>query len=253
MQALVVLPTFQEADNITSTLKALRCAVPSGHILVVDDSSPDGTADLAKAAGATLGHIDVIVRPKKLGLGTAYRSGFRWGIDRGYDTLIEMDSDGSHNPAEIARLIAAVGGGADLAVGSRYVPGGTIPDWRFRRRQLSLWGNRYAAWVLRLRMTDSTSGFRAFRASAVDAIDLTSVRAGGYGFQIEMAYRVSRSGGRIVEVPISFTDRTLGHSKMSGRIIVEALLLVSWWGARDAVRDGVRRLSSRRVVRPGAV
>jgi dolichol-phosphate mannosyltransferase len=232
----VVLPTYQEADNIADVLRRLRAAVPAADILVVDDSSPDGTAEMAKAVAIELGGIDVLVRPAKAGLGSAYRAGFTEGITRGYDVLVEMDSDLSHDPAALPTLLRGVEDGADLAIGSRYVPGGSIPEWPFHRRALSRWGNRYAAAVLGFDVRDSTSGFRAYRATAVGQIDLQSVRADGYGFQIEMTYRVAAHGGRIVELPIEFADRERGTSKMSGRIIVEALVLVTWWGLRDRAR-----------------
>lgn len=242
MQPLVVLPTYQEAANIADVLRRLRNAVPDAHVLVVDDGSPDGTAGLAEAVAAELGHIAVLRRPAKAGLGSAYRAGFRRGLDEGFDVLVEMDADLSHDPAALPSLLAAVERGADLAVGSRYVPGGTIPNWSWHRKALSRWGNRYAGWVLGLPVRDATSGYRAYRASALDAVDLDRVRADGYGFQIEMAYLVRAGGGEIVEVPISFTDRVRGTSKMSGRIVVEALLLVTWWGLRDRVlRRGRRR------------
>jgi dolichol-phosphate mannosyltransferase len=236
MKALVILPTYNEADNIAEVLRRLRLAVPAADILVVDDSSPDGTAEIARSSGAELGAIDVLVRAGKLGLGSAYREGFIEGLRRGYRVLVEMDSDLSHDPAALPALLEAVEGGADLAVGSRYVPGGSIPHWSGYRRVLSRWGNRYARWVLALPLADATSGFRAYRADIVNLLGLPSVRSDGYGFQIEMAYRVVRAGGSIVEVPIDFTDRERGTSKMSFRIVVEALLLVTWWGVSDVLQ-----------------
>jgi len=235
VRALVVLPTYQEAENIAEVLRRLRAAAPGADILVVDDSSPDGTAAMAKAMGAELGGVDVMVRPAKSGLGSAYRDGFAEGLARGYDVLVEMDSDLSHDPASLPALLAAVGAGADLAVGSRYVPGGAIPNWPAHRRLLSQWGNRYASIVLDLSVRDATSGFRAYSAAILRRIDVGSVRADGYGFQIEMAYRVASAEGSIVEVPIEFRDRVRGTSKMSFRIIAEALALVTWWGVRDRV------------------
>jgi glycosyltransferase involved in cell wall biosynthesis len=178
----------------------------------------------------------VLRRPGKAGLGSAYRHGFRWGLARGFEAMVEMDADLSHDAAQLPQLIGALEDGADLAVGSRYVPGGSIPDWSWRRRALSRWGNRYAAALLGLKIADATSGFRAYRASVLADLDSVWVRADGYGFQIEMAYLTARRGYRIVEVPISFTDRTAGESKMSGHIIVEALALVTWWGLRDRWR-----------------
>jgi dolichol-phosphate mannosyltransferase len=233
MRALVVLPTYNEADNIAEVLRRLRTAVPAADILVVDDRSPDGTAEIARALGAKLGGVDVLTRAGKLGLGSAYRDGFIEGLRRGYQVLVEMDGDLSHDPAALPGLLRAVDAGADLAVGSRYVAGGSITHWSARRRALSRWGNRYARWVLALPLADATSGFRAYRADIVARLDLQSIRADGYGFQIEMAYRVARAGGTIAEVPIEFMDRERGRSKMSFRIIVEALLLVTWWGVRD--------------------
>lgn len=235
MRCLVVLPTYQEADNIAEVLRCLRAAVPTADVLVVDDSSSDGTAVIAKAVGHEIGAVDVLVRPAKSGLGSAYRVGFREGLDRGYEILVEMDSDLSHNPAHLPALLVALEQGADLAVGSRYVPGGAIPDWPWHRRWLSRWGNRYASVVLGLAVRDATSGFRAYAASALRLVELGTVRAEGYGFQVEMAYRLARAGGRIVEVPIEFVDRQRGTSKMSCRIALEAVGLVTWWGVRDRV------------------
>lgn len=235
MRTLVVLPTYQEADNIETVLRGVREAVPDASMLVVDDGSPDGTADLAEAIGKDIGDVSVLRREAKMGLGSAYCDGFRQGLQEGYDVLVEMDSDLSHNPAALPWLLAPIGDGAALAVGSRYIPGGSIPDWSLRRRLLSRWGNRYAAFVLGLGVRDSTSGYRAYRADVLAKIPLDQVKADGYGFQIEMAYQVDRLGGRIVEVPIAFTDRVLGTSKMSGRIVVEAMVLVTWWGLRDRV------------------
>ncbi|MDQ6727657.1 MAG: polyprenol monophosphomannose synthase [Actinomycetota bacterium] len=233
MRPLVVLPTYQEAENIAEVLQRVRDAAPSADILVVDDSSPDGTAALAKSAGHELGGVDVLIRASKSGLGSAYRAGFAEGLARGYDVLVEMDSDLSHDPARLPALLAAVEAGADLAIGSRYVPGGAIPHWPLHRRLLSRWGNRYADLLLGLSVRDATSGFRAYRAEALRTIDLGAVSADGYGFQIEMVYRVAGNGGAIVEIPIEFVDRQRGTSKMCFRIIAEALSLVTWWGIRD--------------------
>ncbi|HMK11781.1 MAG TPA: polyprenol monophosphomannose synthase [Acidimicrobiales bacterium] len=235
MRPLVVLPTYNEALNIEEVLRKVRAALPDAHLLVVDDGSPDGTADLAEELGRELGNVSVLRRPAKAGLGSAYRAGFREGIARGLDVMIEMDSDLSHDPAALPSLLAEIEDGADLVIGSRYVPGGTIPNWRLHRRLLSRWGNRYAGLVLALPVRDATAGYRAYRAEALAKIDLDAVKADGYGFQIEMAYAVRRTGGRIVEVPISFKDRVRGTSKMSGKIVVEALGLVTWWGVRDRV------------------
>jgi dolichol-phosphate mannosyltransferase len=238
MRALVVLPTYQEADNVAEVLTRLRVAVPEADVLVVDDGSPDGTADVAKAMAHEMGGIDVLVRPGKAGLGSAYRSGFREGMARGYEVLVEMDSDLSHDPAALPSLLEAVEDGADLAIGSRYVPGASIPRWSVGRRALSRWGNRYAAVMLGLPVRDATSGFRAYRATALAGVDLDRLRADGYGFQIEVTYLVSRAGARVVERPIEFVDRVRGTSKMSSRIVVEALALVTWWGVRTRLGAG---------------
>ena len=235
MRTLIVLPTFNEADNIVEVLQKLRAVVPEASVLVVDDSSPDGTADLVEEVAEEIGDVSVMRRPAKSGLGSAYRDGFRHGLAAGYDVMVEMDSDLSHDPAALPSLLAAAADGAALALGSRYIPGGSIPDWSWHRRALSRWGNRYAAAVLGIDVNDATSGYRAYRAEALAGIDFHTVQADGYGFQVEMAYRVLASGGRIVEVPISFTDRIRGESKMSSRIVVEAFVLVTWWAIRDRI------------------
>ena len=233
MPTLVVLPTYQEAENIEQMLESVRKVEPEMDILVIDDGSPDGTADLAEAAADELGQIDVIRRSGKLGLGSAYRMGFARGLEAGYDALVEMDSDLSHDPTALPSFSEALADGADLVIGSRYVPGGRIPGWPWERRLLSKAGNRYADRMLRLGLRDATAGYRMYRADALRAIDLDTVHADGYGFQIEMAYRILRSGGRVVEVPITFTDRLHGSSKMSLRIVLEAMRLVTLWGIRD--------------------
>ncbi len=235
MRALVVLPTFEEVANIEEVLRRVKDASPGVNVLVVDDGSPDGTADLAERIGTELGDIEVMRRAGKSGLGSAYRDGFRHGLTQGFDILVEMDSDLSHDPAVLPQLLEVVESGVDLVIGSRYVPGGSIPDWSWHRRALSKWGNRYAATLLDIDVHDATSGYRAYRASALAEIDFHTVRADGYGFQIEMANRVLRAGGSVQEVPISFVDRVRGTSKMSSRIVVEALVLVTWWGFRDRV------------------
>ncbi len=235
-----MLPTYEEAANIEEVLRRIREVSPSTSILVVDDSSPDGTADLAEQVGAEIGSVEVMRRPAKSGLGSAYRDGFREGLRSGHDVLVEMDSDLSHDPAALPGLLEGVDQGADLMIGSRYVEGGSIPEWSWYRRALSKWGNRYAAGMLGIDIRDATSGYRAYSAESLSRIDFHTVRADGYGFQIEMAYRVLNTGGVVREVPISFVDRVCGTSKMSSRIVVEALALVTWWGIRD------RLLRSRR-------
>ena len=239
---LVILPTFNEAPNIADMLARIRGALPGAHVLVVDDGSPDGTADLAEAAAQELGSVDVMRRPGKAGLGPAYRAGFAWGIERGHDVLMEMDADGQHDPAVLPELLAAiVEGDADLAIGSRYIPGGAVPGWPASRRMLSKWGNRYIGLMLKLPVRDATAGFRAYRTPIIEKVGLDRSRADGYGFQVEMVYEVAKAGGRIVEIPITFRDRERGVSKMSPDIVTEALLLVTRWGMRDRWRRIRRR------------
>jgi dolichol-phosphate mannosyltransferase len=236
VKPLVVLPTYNEAENILEVLERIRAASSTLDVLVVDDGSPDGTAELAEQWGEDNGGgVQIMRRTEKSGLGSAYRAGFAEGLGQGYDILIEMDSDLQHDPAMLPALIHAVEDGADLAIGSRYVPGGKIPEWKFSRRFISQAGNTYASMVLGMHVRDATAGFRAYSADALSAIDLPAIKADGYGFQIEMAYSVSRNGGRIVEVPITFGERERGLSKMSSRIVVEALFLVTWWGVRDRI------------------
>jgi glycosyltransferase involved in cell wall biosynthesis len=248
MRVLVVLPTYQEAENIATVLRRVRASEPTANVLVVDDASPDGTADLAAAVGLEVGGVDVLRRPGKAGLGSAYRAGFAWGLERGFDAFVEMDSDLSHDPGALPDLLAPLGQGADVVVGSRYVPGGSIPQWGVHRRALSRAGNVYAAMMLGLPITDMTSGYRAYGAGILRRIDLGAVRADGYGFQIEMVNRAAQAGGVVIEVPIRFVDRVEGRSKMSMRTIVEALGLVTWWGV---ARVGRRRPSRRTDVEAG--
>ncbi|HKE73312.1 MAG TPA: polyprenol monophosphomannose synthase [Acidimicrobiales bacterium] len=242
MRTLVIIPTFNEAENIDDVLRKVRAAAPEVDVLVVDDSSPDGTADMARALGAELGHIDVLVQPEKGGLGVAYRAGFERGFERGYDVLVQMDADLSHDPDALPALIGRIAGGADVAIGSRYVAGGSIPHWPMTRRALSRIGNTYASTVLGVKIRDCTAGYRAYRATVLRRVEADATRATGYGFQVELAYRAHRQGATIVEVPITFNDRVRGESKMSWHIIGEAMSLVTWWGFRDRVlRRGRRR------------
>jgi dolichol-phosphate mannosyltransferase len=244
VRTVVVVPTFNEAANIETVVRRIRQALPDAGLLVVDDSSPDGTADLAEKLADDVGDIDVLRRPAKAGLGTAYRDGFHRALDSGADVCVEIDADLSHDPATLPALVAAVQHGAHLAIGSRYVPGGRIIGWPWRRRALSRWGNRYAAAMLGLAVNDATSGFRAYSAAGLALIDLSQVTADGYGFQIEMTHRLVRAGGRIVEIPITFTDRALGESKMSGGIVSEAFVLVPKLAVRDIINPGRWRRES---------
>ena len=248
MRTLIVIPTYLEAENIADVLRDVRTSVPDADILVVDDSSPDGTAELARATGAELGRIATLVQPGKGGLGVAYRAGFAHGFSHDYEVIVQMDADFSHDPAALPELLREIDTGADVAIGSRYVPGGNIPNWPTTRRVLSRVGNLYATTLLGVGIRDATSGFRAYRASVLRPVVAGATRATGYGFQVELAYRAHRLGARIVEVPITFNDRVRGVSKMSWHIIGEAMSLVTWWG----VRDRLLRRASRRDRPPAA-
>jgi dolichol-phosphate mannosyltransferase len=232
-RSLVVVPTYQEAANIPELLHRFDSAAPDSDLLIVDDASPDGTAALARQLGADIGRVQVVERPGKGGLGSAYRFGFAIGVEQGYDVILQMDADLSHDPADVPRLVAALDDGADLAIGSRYVPGGGIPHWPWHRRALSRYGNQYTRWALRVETCDLTSGFRAFRTSTLRDIDFASTNATGYLFQMELARRTAEAGLKMVEVPIIFTDRVRGRSKMSGAVMWEELTHVTWWGFRD--------------------
>jgi dolichol-phosphate mannosyltransferase len=226
MRVTVVVPTFNEADNIETLMRGVRHELPDALILVVDDGSPDGTADRAEKLHEVLGNVEVVRRDSKDGLGAAYRAGLRHAIDAGAEICVQMDADMSHDPGVLPALVAIVEHGADVAIGSRYVPGGITLDWPRRRRWVSRWGNRYAAGVLGLAINDATAGYRAYRSTALEQMRFDTVTAEGYGFQIEMTYRIVRLGGKVVEFPITFRDRIEGESKFSGSIVREALLLV---------------------------
>ena len=230
MDVLVVLPTYNESENIGTVLRRIRAALPAATVLVVDDGSPDGTADLAEILGKELGRIEVLRRTAKSGLGSAYRAGFAWGLERGFDACIEMDADLSHEPEALPTLVAPLAEGKELVIGSRYISGGVIPNWAWHRRLLSRGGNIYASTLLGLGVADATAGFRAYAAPLLARLDLDAIRAEGYGFQIEMTYAARRADALILEVPITFVDRVEGESKMSTYIVVEALGLVTLWG-----------------------
>jgi len=229
MDTLVVVPTYNEAENISTVLERIAAAAPDVDILIVDDDSPDGTADVAEATGSAIEGLYVLRRKERSGLGNAYRAGFAWGLERGAQALVQMDADLSHDPAMVPTLLAGLSD-YDLVIGSRYVPGGSVTHWSRHRRLLSQTANGYARLMLGLDVHDVTAGFRAYRSETLRAIDLDRVRADGYGFQIEMTYLATRAGARVLEVPISFVDRERGQSKMSGVIIVEAMTLVTRWG-----------------------
>jgi dolichol-phosphate mannosyltransferase len=240
----VVLPTYNEAENIDRLLRELRSIVPEARLLVVDDASPDGTGRLAETCAAELGSIDVVHRSVKDGLGNAYRFAFERVIGEGFDVVVTMDSDFSHDPQVIPRMLDAIESGSDVVVGSRYVPGGGTRDWPLHRRLLSRWGNVYTGWILGVGVRDCTSGFRAYRASALAAIHPETTRADGYAFLTELMVRSVRQGARVVEVPIVFVDRRYGTSKMSSRIVLESMLLVTRWGLGHRWRRVTARFGS---------
>jgi dolichol-phosphate mannosyltransferase len=235
-RVLIVSPTYCEADNVGEFLSRVRPQLPRADILVVDDASPDGTAALVEGLAGQLGQISVLHRPGKGGLGAAYRAGFAQGLSEGYDILVEMDADLSHDPAMLASLVDAAAGGVDLVIGSRYVDGGSTPNWPLVRRVISRVGCRYASFALNIPVRDATAGFRAYRAPALRAVDSEHTLANGYAFQIELAYRLVQRGATIQEMPIVFRDRQRGVSKMSLWIAVEAMLLVTRWGIADLFR-----------------
>jgi len=238
-RVLVVVPTYNEADNVRQITVRLRGAVPEAHLLVADDNSPDGTGGIADELAAGDDHVHVLHRPGKQGLGTAYVAGFGWALERDYDVVVEMDADGSHAPEELPRLLNALRD-ADLVLGSRWVPGGKVVNWPLRREALSRGATLYTRLALGLPLHDATGGFRAYRRHVLEKIDLDAIASQGYCFQIDLAQRTWRAGFRVVEVPITFADRERGQSKMSSNIVREALWRVTVWGARARV-DAVRR------------
>jgi dolichol-phosphate mannosyltransferase len=237
-QVAVVIPTFNEAENLEEIVGRVRASVPAADILVADDNSPDGTGEIADKLAAGDDHVHVLHRPGKQGLGAAYLAGFGWALDRGYGAIVEMDADGSHDPAELPALLAALAG-ADLVVGSRWVRGGTVRNWPRSRELLSRGGNAYARVMLGLSVRDATGGYRAYRAATLNDIGLHSVRSQGYCFQVDLTLRAARAGKTVVEVPITFTERAHGNSKMSRAIVAEALWKVTEWGVTG--RLGRRR------------
>ncbi|GAB2745464.1 polyprenol monophosphomannose synthase [Arthrobacter bambusae] len=230
MRVLTIIPTYNELESLPKTLGRLRAAVPASDVLVVDDNSPDGTGQLADSIAAEDSQVHVLHRKGKEGLGAAYIAGFKWGMAAGYDVLVEMDADGSHQPEQLPLLLDAINDGADLAMGSRWVPGGGTVNWPLYRQAISRTGSTYARLMLGLKIKDITGGYRAFRRSTLEALKLDQVESVGYGFQVDLAWRVAKLGLKIVERPITFVERELGASKMSGNIVVEAMINVTKWG-----------------------
>jgi dolichol-phosphate mannosyltransferase len=241
-RVLVVIPTYNECDNVSLIVGRVRASVPHAEVLIADDASPDGTGAIADRLAGADDHVHVLHRPGKQGLGVAYLEAFQWGLDQGYDVLVEMDADGSHQPEELPRLLAAIADGADLVLGSRYVPGGGVVNWPRRREWLSRGGNTYARIALGMPLRDATGGYRAFRAETLRRLSLDDVSSQGYCFQLDLAWRALRAGMRVEEVPITFVERERGTSKMSGSIMAESLIRVTSWGVRRRLgRSGPRR------------
>jgi dolichol-phosphate mannosyltransferase len=244
---LVIIPTYNEAENIEPIVARVRDSVPEAHILVADDNSPDGTGDLADKLAAADDHVHVLHRNGKEGLGAAYIAGFRRGLADGYGVLVEMDADGSHQPEELPRLLDALRS-ADLVLGSRYVKGGAVKNWPRSREVLSRGGNIYTRLAIGVPLRDATGGYRAFRRETLDGIGLDQVASAGYCFQVDLAWRALKKGLRVVEVPITFIERERGQSKMSRAIVAEAMVKVGRWGVAyraGQVRNGMRRLRGR--------
>jgi dolichol-phosphate mannosyltransferase len=241
---LVVVPTYNEADNVRVIVERVRASVPEAYLLVTDDNSPDGTGKIADALAEDDDHVRVLHRPGKQGLGAAYTAGFGWAEEQGFDVVVEMDADGSHAPEQLTRLLDALAEGADVVLGSRWVPGGEVVNWPKHRMLLSRGGTLYTRIALGLPLGDATGGYRAYRMHALQGIDLASVSSQGYCFQVDLAWRVWRAGFRVVEVPITFTERERGQSKMSSSIVREALWRVTVWGV-TARTEPVRRLLRR--------
>jgi dolichol-phosphate mannosyltransferase len=243
---LVVIPTYNEAENIDPIVDRVRRAVPEAHILVVDDNSPDGTGRLADELAAADDHIHVLHRLGKEGLGAAYLAGFAWGIEAGYEVLVEMDADGSHQPEQLPDLLAALSD-ADLVLGSRWVEGGQVVNWPKSREILSRGGNLWARLALGIPIRDATGGYRAFRRETLLGLGLNDVASAGYCFQVDLAWRGVKAGYRVVEVPIIFVERERGDSKMSRKIVIEALVRTTLWGAGHRAAQLRRRLRRREV------
>jgi len=230
-KVVVLIPTYNERENLLPIVSRLRAAVPEADVLVLDDNSPDGTGAIADQLAADDGQVRVLHRMNKEGLGMAYLAGFAWALERGYDVMVEMDADGSHQPEQLRSLLGALAG-ADVVLGSRWVPGGSVVNWPLRRKFLSVGGNVYVRVLLGMPISDATGGYRAYRASALRTLDLHKVASQGYCFQVDLAWRAIREGLSVIEVPITFVERTVGDSKMSQDIVNESLRSITMWGAR---------------------
>jgi len=232
-KVLVCIPTHNEAGSILELLRRTFEAFPIADVLIIDDVSSDGTLDLVESQYFNQMGMFVLRRPTKDGLGNAYRVAFQWALSNNYEIVVQMDADLSHDPSDIPLLVNSIVSGADLAIGSRYVPGGSVEDWPFRREWLSKFGNRYVGFMLRSKTKDSTSGFRSFSVKNIEKLNLIGTESNGYSFQIETLRRFCRANLHVVEVPIKFTDRKFGVSKINARIILEAIIRVTLWGFRD--------------------
>ncbi|WP_421084091.1 polyprenol monophosphomannose synthase [Rothia nasimurium] len=244
MRILTVIPTYNEKENLPIVVERLRKAVPESHILVVDDNSPDGTGQLADEMAAADSNINVLHRTVKDGLGGAYLAGFDWGLTQGYDVLVEMDADCSHQPEQLPLLIQGIEGGADLAIGSRYVPGGKTKNWPVHRQILSRGANLYTRLILGTKIKDITAGYRAYTRDALQRLNLEGIDSKGYVFQVDLAWRSEQAGLKIVEVPITFVEREIGASKMDGNIIFDSMSKVTRWGLASRV-ETVKKLIKR--------
>jgi glycosyltransferase involved in cell wall biosynthesis len=236
---LVCIPTYNERDSLPETVRRLRAAVPAVDVLVIDDGSPDGTGAIADGLQAQDPAVHVLHRTTKAGLGAAYIAGFSWGMRHGYDALVEMDADGSHQPEELPRLLEALRT-ADVVLGSRWVPGGEVRNWPASRLWLSRGGNAYVRLALGMPLRDATGGYRAYRRAVLEALPLTEVASQGYCFQVDLVWQAWRSGFEVAEVPITFVERAMGESKMSRSIVLEAFWRVAWWGLRSGRRGPQR-------------
>jgi dolichol-phosphate mannosyltransferase len=239
--ALIIIPTYNEIQGLESIIGRVRQSVADADILIVDDASPDGTGELADRLAAADPAITVLHRVEKDGLGRAYIAGFGLAIERGYEFICQLDSDGSHDPTELPAMLALARGGADLVIGSRWVPGGSVVNWPWQRQAISRTGNWYARTVLRSGIRDITAGFRVFRTSALQALHFDQVSSHGYGFQVETAWKLEGTGATIVEHPITFVERESGESKMHTGIVVEALMRVTGWGIGSLVAGSKKR------------